>query len=69
MAKLSILAELPKYTREAVRFCWQTRSQQLQKQRKAGGSDQGLRSAITGGAQMNGWLIWTQPATRMLPSG
>jgi hypothetical protein len=56
MAKLSILAELPKYTREAVRFYWQTRSQQLQKQRKAGGSDQGLRSAVTGGAQMNGFI-------------
>lgn len=56
MAKLSILAELPKYTREAVRFYWQTRSQQLEKQRKAGGSDQGLRSAVTGGAQMNGFI-------------
>jgi hypothetical protein len=41
MAKLSILAELPRYTREAVRFYWQTRSQQLEKQRNAGGSDQG----------------------------
>ena len=56
MAKPSILAELPKYTREAVRFYWQTRSQQLEKQRKAGGSDQGLRSAVTGGAQMNGFI-------------
>lgn len=25
----SILAELPKYTRDAVRFYWQTRAQQL----------------------------------------
>jgi hypothetical protein len=52
----SILAELPKYTREAVRFYWQTRAQQLQKQRKAGGSDQGSRSAVTGGAQMDGFI-------------
>ena len=52
----SILAELPKYTREAVRFYWQTRSQQLEKQRKAGGSDQGSRSAVTGGAQMDGFI-------------
>jgi restriction endonuclease XhoI-like protein len=56
MANPSILAELPRYTREAVRFYWQTRSQQLEKQRKAGGSDQGLRSAVTGGAQMNGFI-------------
>jgi hypothetical protein len=56
MANPSILAELPKYTRDAVRFYWQTRSQQLEKQRKAGGSDQGLRSAVTGGAQMNGFI-------------
>jgi hypothetical protein len=56
MATKSILAELPKYTREAVRFYWRTRSQQLEKQRKAGGSDQGLRSAVTGGAQMDGFV-------------
>ena len=56
MAKPTILAQLPKYTREAVRIYWQTRSQQLEKQRKAGGSDQGLRSAVTGGAQMNGFI-------------
>jgi hypothetical protein len=56
MPKRTILSELPKYTREAVRFYWQTRSQQLEKQRKAGGSDQGSRSAVTGGAQMNGFI-------------
>jgi hypothetical protein len=56
MANSSILAELPRHTREAVRFYWQTRSQQLEKQRKAGGSDQGLRSAVTGGAQMDGFI-------------
>ena len=28
----------------------------MEKQRKAGGSDQGLRSAVTGGAQMNGFI-------------
>jgi hypothetical protein len=52
----SILADLPKHTREAVRFYWQTRSQQSEKQRKAGGADQGLRSAVTGGAQMDGFI-------------
>ncbi len=52
----SILAKLPKYTREAVRLYWQTRSRQSQKQRAAGGTDQGLRSAVTGGAQMDGFI-------------
>src|SRR3954465_10662075 len=53
---MSILAELPKYTTDAVRFYWQTRMQQIEKQRKAGGSDQGLRGAVTGGAQMDGFI-------------
>jgi len=48
----STLAELRKHVPDAVKFYWQTRSNQLQKQREAGGSDQGLRSAVTGGAQM-----------------
>jgi hypothetical protein len=52
----SILAELPKHTRKAVRVYWQTRLLQSEKQRKTGGSDQGLRGAVTGGAQMNGFV-------------
>jgi len=56
MAKQNILEELPKHTREAVRFYWQTRTQQVEKQRRAGVSDQGLRGAVTGGAQMNGFI-------------
>jgi len=56
MPNPSILAELPRYTREAVRFYWETRSKQSQKQREGGASDQGLRSAVTGGAQMNGFV-------------
>src|SRR5882762_3076201 len=56
MATPSILAELPKYTSAAGRFYWETRSKQSQKQRDAGGSDQGLRSAVTGGAQMDGFI-------------
>jgi len=56
MPKPSILSDLPEHTREAVRFYWQKRAQQLEKQRKAGGSDQGSRSAVTGGAQMNGFI-------------
>lgn len=56
MATPSKLSDLSKYTREAVRFYWETRTKQLQKQRDAGGSDQGSRSAVTGGAQMNGFI-------------
>ena len=33
----SILAELRKHVPDAVKFYWQTRSDQLQKQQKAGG--------------------------------
>ncbi len=54
--KPSTLAELGKHVPEAVKFYWQTRSKQLQKQRKAGGSDQGARAAVTGGAQMDGFI-------------
>jgi Restriction endonuclease XhoI len=52
----SILSKLPKYTKEAVRFYWGKRSSQLEKQRQAGGTDQGFRSAATGGAQMDGFI-------------
>jgi len=52
----TVLAELQKYTRKAVQFYWQTRATQSQKQRAAGASDQGLRSAVTGGAQMDGFI-------------
>jgi len=52
----STLSELPQFVREAVKFYWQTRFKQLQRQREAGGSDQGSRSAVTGGAQMDGFI-------------
>jgi hypothetical protein len=56
MPPRSTLSQLPKYTREAVRFYWRTRSSQLEKQREAGGADQGFRGAATGGTQMNGFI-------------
>lgn len=56
MPNQSTLTDLPKHTRGAVRLYWETRLRQLQKQRDSGGSDQGLRSAVTGGAQMNGFI-------------
>jgi Restriction endonuclease XhoI len=52
----STLAGLQAHIPAAVKFYWRTRAQQLQKQRDAGGSDQGFRSAVTGGAQMDGFI-------------
>jgi len=40
--------------RRAIAFYWQTREQQRSKQTLGGQSDQGARSAVTGGAQMSG---------------
>jgi hypothetical protein len=40
------LAQLKKLVPDAIKFYWQTRAKQLKKQRDAGGSDQGLRSAV-----------------------
>src|SRR5438105_2467835 len=39
----------------AVREFWRTRKRQGAKQKKRGVSDQGSRSAVTGGKQMNGF--------------
>src|ERR1035441_768868 len=52
----SILSDLPRYVREAVRFYWQTRTKQREKQAGIGTKDQGLRSAVTGGAQMDAFI-------------
>jgi hypothetical protein len=40
--------------KEAIAFYWQTRDDQTRKQKDQGSSDQGSRSAVTGGAQMDG---------------
>jgi len=40
----------------AVAHYWQTRKAQREKQKKRGISDAGLRSAVTGGAQMDGFI-------------
>ena len=40
--------------KKAVAFYWQTRKAQGKKQKEQGASDQGSRSAVTGGAQMDG---------------
>jgi len=41
---------------EAVAHYWLTRKAQTEKQKKRGISDAGLRSAVTGGAQMDGFI-------------
>jgi hypothetical protein len=40
--------------KKAIAFYWQTREDQSKKQKDQGNSDQGARSAVTGGAQMDG---------------
>ena len=42
--------------REAVAHYWGTRTSQQQQQQQAGRADQGSRSAVTGGAQMDGFV-------------
>lgn len=55
-APATILSDLPRYVREAVKFYWETRAKQTAKQLKTGERDQGSRSAVTGGAQMDGFI-------------
>lgn len=40
---------------QAVAHYWRTRRQQQERQRAQGRSDQGARSAVTGGSQMGGF--------------
>jgi hypothetical protein len=51
-----ILRDLSAQTSKAVAHYWTTRTGQSDRQRKAGKADQGLRSAVTGGAQMDGFI-------------
>jgi len=56
MEQSRIFHELTKMTQRAVAHYWQMRSAQRKKQEKSGKADQGLRSAVTGGAQMDGFI-------------
>ncbi len=47
--------DIQEMTRRAVAHYWKTRGRQKKKQMKKGISDAGLRSAATGGAQMDGF--------------
>ena len=56
MEQSRIFHQLTKKTQRAVAHYWQMRSAQRTKQEKSGKADQGLRSAVTGGAQMDGFI-------------
>lgn len=51
-----LLRDLPERTQAAVEYFWDKRSTSIEKQRQSGKSDAGLRGAVTGGAQMNGFI-------------
>ncbi|WKZ80057.1 MAG: PaeR7I family type II restriction endonuclease [Fimbriimonadaceae bacterium] len=51
-----LLRELPERVQSAVDTYWEARTASAQKQRESGKSDQGLRGAATGGAQMDGFI-------------
>ncbi|MBM4329769.1 MAG: restriction endonuclease [Deltaproteobacteria bacterium] len=65
MEQNQILHELTEKTKRAVVHYWETRSAQRRKQEQSGRADQGLRSAVTGGAQMDGFTdLFTRLITR-----
>jgi hypothetical protein len=51
-----IIRDLPERSARAVAHYWKTRQVQRDKQKQTGKADQGLRSAVTGGAQMDGFI-------------
>lgn len=53
---MKILDNIEKEVSRAVAFYWKTRKAQSQKQANGGISDAGFRSAVTGGAQMDGFV-------------
>jgi hypothetical protein len=56
MNQSEILRDLADCTAKAVAHYWQARAAQRKKQEQGGKADQGLRSAVTGGAQMDGFI-------------
>ena len=56
MKRDDILKDLPARVGRAVAHYWETRATQRDKQKQTGKADQGLRSAVTGGAQMDGFI-------------
>ncbi len=64
------MSNLSEQISKAVSHYWQIRSQQQLKQRKSDKPDQGSRSAVTGGAQMDGFIkLFTEIITKTGMSG
>jgi hypothetical protein len=51
-----MINDIDNRTSAAVRHYWSTRTKQRQRQAQGGKRDQGTRSAVTGGAQMDGFI-------------
>ncbi|MFH1627542.1 MAG: PaeR7I family type II restriction endonuclease [Pseudomonadota bacterium] len=51
-----IFDDIEKHVAQAVSHYWLARKAQRDKQKRSGVSDAGLRSAVTGGAQMDGFI-------------
>jgi Restriction endonuclease XhoI len=65
MKQSDVLKDLTELTGKAVAHYWGTRLAQRKKQEQSGKADQGLRSAVTGGAQMDGFIdLFTELITR-----
>lgn len=59
-----MMKNIDELTGKAVAHYWQTRLAQRRRQEESGRADQGLRSAVTGGAQMDGFInLFTQLIT------
>ena len=56
MYPVDIIRSLDERPALAVAHYWKTRQGQRDKQKQTGKADQGLRSAVTGGAQMDGFI-------------
>ncbi|MBW2038538.1 MAG: PaeR7I family type II restriction endonuclease [Deltaproteobacteria bacterium] len=53
---MAIIDNIDKYISKSVAHYWRTRRLQRERQKKRGVNDAGLRSAVTGGAQMDGFI-------------
>src|SRR3990172_7277459 len=60
-----VMTNIDNQTAKAVAHYWKIRATQRQKQETGGKADQGLRSAVTGGAQMDGFIdLFTELITQ-----
>jgi hypothetical protein len=65
MNKNDILKNTALLTANAVAHYWETRATQRRRQEEGGKADQGSRSAVTGGAQMDGFIdLFTEVITQ-----